>query len=156
MSWSEPPVAQPLRDPHLCAARGRGFEPCRRQNRSGGAILGEKALRAMLERPMRSMVEGASLRTLVRSMLLAAALTATTAHLADIALSAITATIVATSSGFTLTWTAAPGKTYTVEACEDLSIGDWLPIPNATGLTNGSYTDSVISPSRKFYRIVVQ
>jgi hypothetical protein len=84
------------------------------------------------------------------------ALTATTAHLADIALSAITATIVATSSGFTLTWTAAPGKTYTVEACEDLSIGDWLPIPNATGLTNGSYTDSVISPSRKFYRIVVQ
>ena len=65
-------------------------------------------------------------------------------------------TIVATPTGTTLTWTAAPGKTYTVEACEDLSIGDWLPIPNATGLTDGTYTDSVISPSRKFYRLVVQ
>jgi len=65
-------------------------------------------------------------------------------------------TILATPSGFTLTWTPVPGKTYTVEACEDLSIGDWLPIPNATGLTNGTYTDSVISPSRKFYRLKVQ
>jgi hypothetical protein len=65
-------------------------------------------------------------------------------------------TIDASPSGFTLTWTPVPGKTYTVEACEDLSIGDWLPIPNAIGLTNGTYTDSVISPSRKFYRIVVQ
>jgi hypothetical protein len=65
-------------------------------------------------------------------------------------------TILATPSGFTLTWTPVPGKTYAVEACEDLSIGDWLPIPNATGLTNGTYTDSVISPFRKFYRLVVQ
>ena len=29
--------------------RSGGFEPCRRQDRSSGAILGEKALRAMLE-----------------------------------------------------------------------------------------------------------
>jgi hypothetical protein len=65
-------------------------------------------------------------------------------------------TILATPSGFTLTWTPVPGKAYTVEACEDLSIGDWLPIPNAIGLTNGTYTDSVISPFRKFYRLVVQ
>jgi hypothetical protein len=65
-------------------------------------------------------------------------------------------TIEASPGGFTLTWTPVPGKTYTVEACEDLSIGDWLPIPNATGLTNGTYTDSVISPLRKFYRLKVQ
>ncbi len=65
-------------------------------------------------------------------------------------------TILASSSGFTLTWTPVPGKTYTVEACEDLSIGDWLPIPNATGLTTGSYTDSSGLPSKRFYRLVVQ
>jgi len=65
-------------------------------------------------------------------------------------------TILTSGNGFTLTWTPVLGKTYTVEACEDLSIGDWLPIPNATGLTSGTYTDPAISPSRKFYRIVVQ
>ena len=72
-------------------------------------------------------------------------------------------TIVATPNETTLTWTAVPGRTYTVEACEDLSSGDWLPIPNATDLTNDtqvpktlSYIDSVTSPSRRFYRLVVQ
>jgi len=63
-------------------------------------------------------------------------------------------TILATPSGFTLTWTPVPGKTYTVEAREDLSSGTWVPV--ATGLTNGTYTDSAISPSRKLYRLVVQ
>ena len=63
-------------------------------------------------------------------------------------------TILATPTGTTLTWTRVVGRTYTVEARQDLSSGVWVPI--ATGLTNGSYTDSVISPSRKFYRIVVQ
>ena len=63
-------------------------------------------------------------------------------------------TILATPSGFTLTWTPVPGKTYTVEAREDLSSGTWVPI--ASNLTSGTYTDSVISPSRKLYRLVVQ
>ena len=63
-------------------------------------------------------------------------------------------TILTTPTGTTLTWTRVAGRTYTVEARQDLSSGVWVPI--ATGLTNGSYTDSVISPSRKFYRIVVQ
>jgi len=63
-------------------------------------------------------------------------------------------TILATPSGFTLTWTPVPGKTYTVEAREDLSSGTWVPV--ATGLTNGTYTDSVISPFRKLYRLKVQ
>ena len=63
-------------------------------------------------------------------------------------------TILATPTGTTLTWTRAVGRTYTVEARDDLSSGVWVPI--ATGLTNGSYTDSVISPSRKFYRLKVQ
>ena len=65
-------------------------------------------------------------------------------------------TIVATPNETTLTWTAVPGRTYTVEACEDLSSGDWLPIPNATDLTNGPYIDSVTSPSRRFYRLIVE
>ena len=65
-------------------------------------------------------------------------------------------TIRATPSGFTLTWTPVSGRKYTVQACEDLSTGVWLPIPNATGLTNGTYTDSIISPSRRFYRLIVE
>ena len=63
-------------------------------------------------------------------------------------------TIVATPTGTTLTWTRVVGRTYTVEARDDLSSGVWVPIAN--GLTNDTYTDSVISPSRKFYRLVVQ
>jgi len=64
-------------------------------------------------------------------------------------------TILATPTGTTLTWTRVVGRSYTVEAREDLSpSGAWVPI--ASGLTNGTYTDSVISPSRKFYRLKVQ
>ena len=70
-------------------------------------------------------------------------------------------TILATPTGTTLTWTAVPGRTYTVQAREDLSpSGAWVPIGtvnNANGLAIGSYMDSAISsPSRRFYRIVVQ
>jgi hypothetical protein len=63
-------------------------------------------------------------------------------------------TIVATPTGTTLTWTRVVGRTYTVEARDDLSSGVWVPI--ASGLTNGTYTDSIISPSRRFYRLKVQ
>jgi hypothetical protein len=63
-------------------------------------------------------------------------------------------TILATPTGTTLTWTRVVGRTYTVEARDDLSSGVWVPI--ATGLTNSTYTDSIISPSRKFYRLKVQ
>jgi len=70
-------------------------------------------------------------------------------------------TILATPTGTTLTWTAVPGRTYTVQARENLSpSGAWVPIGtvnNANGLAIGSYMDSAISsPSRRFYRIVVQ
>jgi hypothetical protein len=47
-------------DPLPRASRRRGFEPCRRQNRSSGSILGEKAMRATLEWPHASVVEGAA------------------------------------------------------------------------------------------------
>ncbi len=40
-----------------------GFEPWRRQNRSGGAILGEKAMRATLEWLARHLVAGAIIRS---------------------------------------------------------------------------------------------
>jgi hypothetical protein len=62
--------------------------------------------------------------------------------------------ILTSGSGFTITWTPVPGKIYRIEARENLSSGTWDPI--ATGLTSGTYTDPAISPSRKFYRIVVQ
>ena len=68
-------------------------------------------------------------------------------------------TILATPTETTLTWTALPGRKYTVEACEDLSIGGWLIIDiveNANGLAERRYTHSIISPSRRFYRLVVQ
>ena len=63
-------------------------------------------------------------------------------------------TILASPGGITLTWTPVPGKTYTVEARENLSSGTWDPV--ATGLTTGSYTDSSSLPSKRFYRLVVQ
>ena len=63
-------------------------------------------------------------------------------------------TILASPGGITLTWTPAPGKTYTVEARQDLSSGTWVSV--ATGLTTGSYTDSSGLPSKRFYRLVVQ
>jgi hypothetical protein len=71
-------------------------------------------------------------------------------------------TILATPTGTTLTWTALPGRTYTVEAREDLSpCGAWVPIGtvnNANGLAIGTYTDSssLPLPSKKFYRLKVQ
>jgi len=63
-------------------------------------------------------------------------------------------TILASPGGITLTWTPAPGKTYTVEARQDLSSGTWVSV--ATGLTTGSYTDSSGLPSKRFYRLKVQ
>jgi hypothetical protein len=71
-------------------------------------------------------------------------------------------TILATPTGTTLTWTALPGRTYTVEAREDLSSsGAWVPIGtvnNSNGLAIGTYTDSSSLPlsSKKFYRLKVQ
>jgi hypothetical protein len=69
-------------------------------------------------------------------------------------------TILATPTRTTLTWTAVSGRKYTVEACEDLSSsGAWVSIGtvnNANGLAIGSYIDSVISPSRRFYRLIVE
>jgi len=71
-------------------------------------------------------------------------------------------TILATPTGTTLTWTPLPGRTYTVEAREDLSPGGaWVPIGtvnNANGLAIGTYTDSysLPLPSKKFYRLKVQ
>ncbi len=63
-------------------------------------------------------------------------------------------TILTSGSGFTITWTPVPGKIYTIEARENLSSGTWDPI--ATGLTSGTYTDPAISPSRRFYRLIVE
>jgi hypothetical protein len=68
-------------------------------------------------------------------------------------------TIVATPNETTLTWTAVPGRTYTVQACEDLT--SWVPIGTGTvdmvdDLLIGSYIDSVTSSSRRFYRLIVE
>jgi len=68
-------------------------------------------------------------------------------------------TIVATPNETTLTWSAVLGRKYTVEACEDLT--SWVPIGAGTvnmvnDLLIGSYIDSEISSSRKFYRLKVQ
>jgi hypothetical protein len=68
-------------------------------------------------------------------------------------------TILATPTGTTLTWTAVLGRTYTVQACEDLT--SWVPIGTGTvdmvdDLLIGSYIDSVTSSSRRFYRLIVE
>jgi hypothetical protein len=68
-------------------------------------------------------------------------------------------TIVATPNETILTWTAVSGRKYTVKACEDLSSGDWLTIDvmnDANGLAERRYTHSIITPSRRFYRLIVE
>jgi hypothetical protein len=62
--------------------------------------------------------------------------------------------ILSTIDGIELKWTPVLGRTYTVEARQDLSSGTWASV--ATGLTTGSYTDSPSLPSKKFYRLKVQ
>jgi len=62
--------------------------------------------------------------------------------------------ILSTIDGIELKWTPVLGRTYTVEARQDLSSGTWVSV--ATGLTTGSYTDSSSLPSKKFYRLKIQ
>jgi glycosidase len=62
--------------------------------------------------------------------------------------------ILSTIDGIELKWTPVLGRTYTVEARQDLSSGTWISV--ATGLTTGSYTDSSSLPSKKFYRLKAQ
>jgi len=51
---------------------------------------------------------------------------------------------------FTITWTTAPGKSYSVEASENLK--DWTQL--AAGLTTGSFTDALLaSRTARFYRL---
>jgi hypothetical protein len=54
-----------------------------------------------------------------------------------------------TGAALTITWSTSPGKTYTVEASENLR--DWTQL--ATGLTNGSFTDQLAGLAARFYRL---
>jgi hypothetical protein len=61
-----------------------------------------------------------------------------------------------TAGKFTLNWTAIAGKTYAIDASNDLSSAtNWTPI--ATGVATGSYTETVpAGSSYRFYRLRVE
>lgn len=62
--------------------------------------------------------------------------------------------ITTSANGVMLTWAAAPGRIYTLEAREDLEGGDWIPI--SPELTSGSFTDSSATSHHRFYRLNVR
>jgi len=55
-----------------------------------------------------------------------------------------------------LTWTAVPGRNYTLQAASGLG-GAWTPL-NTFPATDGiqSYTDTTGSSERRFYRVVLE
>jgi len=60
------------------------------------------------------------------------------------------------SSGWVLTWTAVPGRNYTLQSASELG-GAWTPL-NTFPATDGiqSYTDTTGSSERRFYRVVLE
>jgi len=59
-----------------------------------------------------------------------------------------------TADSVNLTWTPVAGRTYKVQATDNLKSGVWNNL--ATGQTSGSYTENSVSSSTRFYRIVVE
>lgn len=53
--------------------------------------------------------------------------------------------------GFSITWDAIPGRTYTVERSSSLAPNSWTQL--VSGLTSGNYTDSTAGTGNKFYRV---
>ena len=63
----------------------------------------------------------------------------------------ITSFEVESGGDVTLTWDAVAGKTYAVDAREDLMAGGWSQL--ATGLTTGTFTDPAPTAAARFYRV---
>jgi Tol biopolymer transport system component len=67
-------------------------------------------------------------------------------------------TVVLTADGtITLTWPAAPDRTYQVELTESLSAPQWSPAPTAPVIANGivQFSDNVNGLPQRFFRISV-
>jgi hypothetical protein len=58
------------------------------------------------------------------------------------------------SNSVTVTWTPVAGRTYKVQATDNLASGAWNNL--ATGQTSGSYTENSVSSTARFYRVVVE
>ena len=58
------------------------------------------------------------------------------------------------ANSVTVTWTPVAGRTYKVQATDNLTSGVWNNL--ATGQTSGSYTENSVSSSARFYRVVVE
>lgn len=64
----------------------------------------------------------------------------------------------AVTGQFTITWSSANGRSYTIEYRDDLATGSWQPLTSVTATgTSSSYTDttSTTQPQR-FYRVTTQ
>jgi hypothetical protein len=61
--------------------------------------------------------------------------------------------VVQANGDHVLNWTVVAGKTYNVQATNDLTADDWADNVLATGLSVGSFTDT--SGAFRFYRIIV-
>ncbi|NCY21330.1 hypothetical protein EBX31_05150, partial [bacterium] len=62
--------------------------------------------------------------------------------------------IITNTNGTTLTWSAVPGRIYTIEAREDLVGGEWIQI--SPELNIGTFTDSSATGHHRFYRLNVR
>ena len=58
------------------------------------------------------------------------------------------------SNSVTVTWSPVAGRTYKVQATDNLASGVWNNL--ATGQTSGSYTENSVSSTARFYRVVVE
>ena len=58
------------------------------------------------------------------------------------------------SNSVNITWTPVAGRTYRVEAATSLTSPTWVPL--ATGQTSGSYTETSVNGTARFYRVVVE
>ena len=67
----------------------------------------------------------------------------------------VDSTTVAAGGDLTINWTPAPNRSYAIQTSITLAPGSWST--RATGLTSGSYTDTIApEEDKKFYRIVVE
>jgi hypothetical protein len=76
-----------------------------------------------------------------------------------VAFQSLYATIIETNGiNPSITWPAAPGKTFRVEYKNDLTDALWQNVPAPVSILNnvGSITDPTPAPGRRFYRVVLE
>lgn len=68
--------------------------------------------------------------------------------------SRLTASVVRSGNGATITWSTAPGRSYKVQYRDNLVSGGWIDI--ATGENSGAFVHDDVGEGPGFYRVVVE